>query len=68
MRWSELSYQSLLAAYWEVRQLALGSHLALRSLVSLFATGLMLPATRSLTVIFSLAFVLFLLLPNLGIA
>lgn len=65
MRWSELSYQSLLAAYWEVRQLALGSHLALLLLVSLFATGLMLPATRSLTVIFSLAFVLFLLLPIL---
>jgi hypothetical protein len=65
MRWSELSFQSLLTAYWEVRQLAFGSRLAVLLLVALFTIGLMQPATRSLTAAFGLAFVLFLLLPIL---
>ena len=64
--WIEpLSFQSLLVAYWDVRQLAIGSHLAILILVALFVAGLMLPATRSLTAIFGLAVILFLLLPIL---
>jgi hypothetical protein len=65
MRWTVLSFQSLLNAYWEVRMLTLGSRLALLFLIGLFAAGLVLAATRALTAAFGLAFVLFLVLPIL---
>jgi hypothetical protein len=65
VRWTELSFQSLLNAYWEIRLLALGSHLVFLLLVGLFAVGLMMPATRSLSAAFGLACILFLLLPIL---
>ena len=65
-RWTELSLQWLLHTYWEIKLLALGSNFALLLLVGLFVAGLMLPATRSLSAAFGLAFVLFLLLPILA--
>ena len=65
MRWSELSSQSLVTAYWEIRQLTLGSHIAVVMLVALFVAGLILPTTRTFTVALSVAFVLFLSLPIL---
>jgi hypothetical protein len=65
LRWSELSFQSLVTSYWEVRQLALGSRWAVLLLVALYATGLTLQATRLLAATLTLACVLFLLLPIL---
>ena len=63
VRWTELSLQSVLNAYWEIRLLVLGSRLAFLLLICLFTAGLVLPATRPLSVAFGFAFVLFLLLP-----
>jgi hypothetical protein len=64
--WIDLSFESVLRAYWENRLLAgLGPHLAVLLAISLFATGLMLPPIRSLTAAFALAGVLFWSLPIL---
>jgi hypothetical protein len=66
VRWTQLSFESLVNAYWEVRMLALGSRPAFVLLVILFVVGLMVPATRRLTGAFGLAFAFFLLLPILA--
>jgi len=64
--WVEpLSIQSVLTAYWDVRQLALGSHLAVVMLTSLFIISFVVSGTRSLIAIFGIAVFLFLLVPVL---
>jgi hypothetical protein len=66
LSWNELSSESLLAAYWEIRLLlGLGSRPAILLLAALLAVGFALPVTRSLTVAFGFAFVLFVVLPVL---
>ena len=66
VRWTALSFQAILSAYWEVRTLTLGSHPAVLLLSVLFAAGLVLPATRPLTVAFALMLFLFFLFPILA--
>lgn len=65
LRWQELSYGSLLTAYSELRELVVGSHLAVFWLIGLFFIGLIQPTTRSLAAVFGLAFILFVFLPIL---
>jgi hypothetical protein len=61
--WIDFSYQSTFRAYWEVKQLALGSRLALLVFVVLFVVGSIVPSTRLLTTAFGLAWGLFVLIP-----
>jgi hypothetical protein len=65
IRWTELSVQSLIDVYWQIRMMALGSRLGVLLLITLFFAGLRLPTTRTLAGVFGVAFLLFLLLPIL---
>jgi hypothetical protein len=65
IRWTELSGQSLINAYWQIRMLALQSRLSILLLIAVFFVGSMLPTTRTLAGVFGVAFFLFLLLPIL---
>jgi hypothetical protein len=61
--WIEFSYQSIFKAYWEVKQLAIGSRLALLLFVVVFVIGSIVPSTRLLTSAFGLAWGLFVVIP-----
>jgi hypothetical protein len=65
VRWTELSVQSLVNAYWQIRELAFGSRVGILVSIGVFVAGLMLPTTRKLAVAFGIAFMLFLVLPIL---
>jgi hypothetical protein len=63
--WIELSYQSVLAAYWYVKRLALGSRLTTISFAVFFVTGLTMRSTRQFAAAFGMAWALFILIPLL---
>jgi hypothetical protein len=63
--WIEFSYGSMLATYWDIRQLVFGSRIAIVLFVALFLIGMLLPSARSLTVIFGVTWGLFVLIPIL---
>jgi hypothetical protein len=60
--WMKFSYETVIAALWEAKQLAIGPHL-LAALAALLAFGLLWPATRMLTSAFCIAFAVFLAVP-----
>ena len=60
--WMKFSYETVIAALWEAKQLAIGPHL-LAALAALLAFGLFWPATRMLTLAFCIAFAVFFVLP-----
>jgi hypothetical protein len=62
--WSKLSYQTVVSALWEAKQLAVGPHLFL-ALAALLTLGLFWPTTRLLTSAFCIASAVFLILPLL---
>jgi hypothetical protein len=63
--WIEFSYESMLATYWDIRQLVFGSRIAIVLFVALFLIAMLLPSARSLTVIFGVTWGLFVLIPIL---
>jgi hypothetical protein len=63
--WIEFSYGSMLATYWDIRQLVFGSRIAIVLFVALFLIAMLLPSARSLTVIFGVTWGLFVLIPML---
>jgi hypothetical protein len=63
--WIELSYQSILTAYWYVRGLTLGSRLATIFFIILYAKGLSARSTRPFAIAFGSAWALFVLIPLL---
>ncbi len=62
--WMKFTYETVISALWEAKQLAMGRHLLL-VLAGLLAFGLLWPTTRLLTLAFCIAFALFLMLPLL---
>jgi hypothetical protein len=62
--WMKLSYETVLSALWEAKQLAIGPHL-LMLLLALLTFGVLWPTTRMLTTAFVIAGSIFLLLPLL---
>jgi hypothetical protein len=63
--WIEFLYESMLATYWDIRQLVFGSRIAIMLFVALFLIAMLLPSARSLTVIFGVTWSLFVLIPIL---
>jgi hypothetical protein len=63
--WIEFSYESMLATYWDIRQLVFGSRITIVFFVALFLIAMLLPSARSLTVIFGVTWGLFVLIPIL---
>jgi hypothetical protein len=63
--WIELSYRSILGAYWYVRNLALGSRLATIFFIVFFVTGLTVRSARPVAAAFGVAWALFVLIPLL---
>ncbi len=61
--WIEFSLQSVRDAIWYVRSLAVGNVFALLLLATLLVYGLVRPATRSIVIVFGIAFALFAALP-----
>jgi hypothetical protein len=64
--WIEFSYESMLATYWDIRQLVFGSRIAILLCVALFLIAMLLPSTRGLAAVFGVAWVLFVLIPILA--
>jgi hypothetical protein len=63
--WIEFSYESMLATYWDIRQLVFGSRIAIVLFVAFFLIAMLLPSARSLAVIFGVTWSLFVLIPIL---
>jgi hypothetical protein len=63
--WIELSYRSILEAYWYVRTLTLGSRWAMIFFIVFFAAGLTVRSTRPFAAAFGVAWALFVLIPLL---
>ena len=61
--WIQFTYRSVVAAYSEFMQLALGSRTAATLFLALFGTSLFLRPTRPLAAAFGLAWALFVLIP-----
>ena len=51
--------QSLVNAYWQIRELAFRSRVGILVSIGVFVAGLMLPTTRKLAVAFGIAFMSF---------
>jgi hypothetical protein len=64
--WMELSYQSILTAYWYLRRLTLGSRLGTIFFIVLFAKALSLRSTRPFATAFGSAWALFVVIPLLA--
>jgi hypothetical protein len=62
--WFKLSYETVVSALWEAKQLAVGPHLLI-ALAVLVSLGLFWPSTRILTSGFLIAFAVFLSVPLL---
>jgi hypothetical protein len=63
--WMKLSYATVVSALWEAKQLAIGPHLLLITLIALLTFGALWPTTRMLTLAFLVALAIFLSLPLL---
>jgi hypothetical protein len=61
--WIEFSWRKVLDAALSVKELAIGSNVAVLVVLSLFGFGLSTKATRSLFIVFCIAFALFAILP-----
>jgi hypothetical protein len=61
--WIKFSFPAIREAIWFVRKLAVGGILAVLLLAALLLIGIARPATRSISIVFGIAFALFVLLP-----
>jgi len=63
IEWIEFSWRKVLDAALSVKELAIGSNMAVLVVLSLFAFGLSTKSTRSFFIVFYIAFALFAILP-----